>query len=163
MSKVYKCELLSINEDINVESDRSRRHNIANANTAPVATVLVQKTMRDNYFKEILTGILIPVYRVERYRDFDDSPVVITEEVPKYGCFIKYTARTRYERYLDDDLVVATADEVEEYIRNNRKEDMTYRITSYMKNAEMYYNSAKEKDKKSDDYRVRKLLKTLRK
>ena len=161
MSKVYKCVLLSIDESINVEADKSRRHNIANASVSPVATIMVKKAMLDNYFKEIITGTIIPAYRVERYKDFEDSPLVVTEDVPKYGCYIKYNVDTRYERYLGDDLVLASADELESYINSNSREDLSYKLASLIYNAERYYQDALKKGKKSDEYRVKKLLKSL--
>ena len=57
---VYKCELLSVTPDIVVYNDKSMRKNIINADTMVVANILVQKTIRPDYMREIITGKLIP-------------------------------------------------------------------------------------------------------
>ena len=57
--KVFKCELLSVTPDIVVYNDLSMRKNIINADTMVVANILVQKTIRPDLMREILTNKLI--------------------------------------------------------------------------------------------------------
>ena len=64
---VYKCDLLSVTPDIKVYTDKSMKSNVMNADTTVVTTLLVQKTFNPSYFKEIVTGRLIPIYRVITY------------------------------------------------------------------------------------------------
>ena len=125
---VYKCELLSVTPDIKVYTDKSMKSNVMNADTTVVNTILVQKTFNPSYFKEIVTGRLIPIYRVITY----DTNTVLNGKVeldpPKSPCFIKYDMTVGDEGLLlSDNLVKATADEVSEYAFNHKHDELVVR------------------------------------
>ena len=62
---IYKVGLFSIDEDALIYIDLSRKDNIYNMKDKFVKEIFVQETLNNNYVREIITGILIPVRKEE--------------------------------------------------------------------------------------------------
>lgn len=61
---VYRFNLMSIKPDITVYNDWTKAKNILESEKQVVDTVMVQLTCSDKYYREIITGKLIPVSKV---------------------------------------------------------------------------------------------------
>ena len=112
---IYKCSLYSITSSIEVDPNKTMRENIENAPTTPISTVLVRKTIHPRYFREIVTGKLLPVYTETTFTNTLLKGDV-EREIPKSPVFIKVN---RVEGHAGEevytDLEKATPSEVEEY------------------------------------------------
>ncbi len=164
-NKVYKCDLLSITPDIRVNVDKNIRSNIKDADTEVISTIFVQPTWNPSYMKEIITKRIIPVYRIEHYETSNVLNGQTYVEVPKSPCFIKYNVKVGDEDlWLSDDLVVATPDEVKDYInRHPDKETYAFSLYEIFKRGVEYYYNSKEKGIVSDEKQIKKMLKKLKK
>ena len=162
---VYKCDLLSITEDIRVNNDESIKKNIANAETEVVTTIMVQQTWHPNYVKEIITGQKIPVYRIIHHKGNTVLNGTTDYEVPDYPCFIIQEMDVGNEgEVLSSNLVLATAPEVSQYINiHKRKDDYALYLYEVLKTGERYYNESKAKGVVSDRKQIKEMLKSLQK
>ena len=79
---VYKCELLSVKPDITVNQDRSKKKNMQLAETMPVKSILVTPTWDSRFMREIITGIKIPVYRIQVIKSCNSRGDVYTDHLP---------------------------------------------------------------------------------
>ena len=161
---VYKCELLSITPDIRVNVDKSMRNNVLNADTEVVSTVLVKKTWNPDYFREIVTNKLIPVYCVIT---FDNNTVLngTTERsAPKSPVFVKCHLKVGDEGLvLESDLIPATAEEVKTYVFDHMdREKYGEKLDSIFNQGMTYYNDSKAKGIESDEKQIKKYLKALK-
>lgn len=62
--EVYKFELLSVAPNHKINDLGDKRSNIEVAETNSVGEIFAYKTMNPNYYRELITGKPIPVYRV---------------------------------------------------------------------------------------------------
>ncbi len=162
---VFKCELLSVTPDIRVNVDENYKSNIANAETKPVSTILVQQSWNPSYMREIITKKLITLCRIEHYFTSNLINGEVISIIPKKPYFIKYNVKVGDEdMVLDDDLEEAGPDDVKEYIdAHSDKASYAKLLDSLFNQAEKYYKESYEKGVYSDRKQVKKLLKTLKK
>ena len=161
---VYKCDLLTIRPDIKVYNDLSMRKNIMNAETDVVCTILVQKTFNVSYYKEILTGRLIPVYQVITHSTNTSSNGKVELDPPKSPCFIKRNMTIGEEGILlYDDLEKATIEELQDYsfshINVERYKDYLFEVFG---TGMKYYNDAKLKGEVTGENRIKRFLKAIK-
>ena len=161
---VYKCELLSVTPDIVVYNDKSMRKNIINADTMVVANILVQKTIRPDYMREIITGKLIPTYQVVKFETSTANNGRVVEDAPKSPIFIKYHKTIGDEGWAKStDLVKATLDEVNEYAFSHIDVDSySQKIYDLFNKANEYYNNSYEKGLVSEDTQIKRMIKAIK-
>lgn len=162
---VYKFDLHSIKSNIRVNQDWNRKKNIAAANTEIVAELMVQPTFNPNIYREIVTGILIPVYRTTLKRGITHSIKGDTYyKVPKKPVFIKIKEINSYSEYTND-LVIAKAEEVKKYIEKHTSnvDDFKNKLNNIFQTAEEYYENASSQNNYSNKVMVKSLLKSLKK
>lgn len=160
---VYEVDLYSITENIRVNQDWSRYENILNANLQEVATIMVLPTRNPKYFREIVTGMLIPVLRETTkttlfcYKDHYYT-------VPKTPAFIKIR-EVRFHEYYNNNLICASAENVRQYVEKhiNNVDDFKMELSNIFETAEAYYENAKQKNDISDELIAKRLLKTIKK
>ena len=58
---VYRVKLMSITDDIQIRPDLSHEQNLINAKREVVDEIIIQKTSSEDFYREIITGKLIPV------------------------------------------------------------------------------------------------------
>lgn len=162
--KVFKCELLSVTPDIVVYNDLSMRKNIINADTMVVANILVQKTIRPDLMREILTNKLIPTYQVVKFETNAANNGRIVEDAPKSPIFIKYNKTIGDEGWVKNtDLVPATLEEVQQYaFEHIDVEAYAKKIYDLFDQANKYYNNAKEKDMYTDSTKIKRMIKAIK-
>lgn len=78
---IYKVKLYMIKNDNNGDLRLTRQENLQNMQSEFVEEILVRKTASDNYVKELITGILIPVKK--EYLDSNDK---IISAYKNYRC-----------------------------------------------------------------------------
>lgn len=164
---VYECNLYSITSDIKVNKDLSKRENIRKNFEIKVAEkVMVKPTIRKNIFKEIVTGKLIPAYRIS-YCSIGNALPDFTYTVPNSPVFIKV-----HEEYdilsgdYDCDLYnrrVTNNQDIIAYLQNHSKEEWEEKLDSIFQQGEEYYNNAAAQNNYSNKAPVRTLLKAFRK
>lgn len=165
-STVYKCNLLTITEDVIVNADESKKTNIANAKIQPAITLMVQKSLSGNYFKEIITGKIIPAYREIYYKEevfpFKEK---VRYSFPKKPYFIKYVQRNdSINNEYTNDLKEPSLQEVKEYIKlhsDNKK--FANILDTIFNQAEEYYNESLAKNNLSDEKQIKNIVKSLKK
>lgn len=158
--EVYKCDLLSITPNIKVENDQSKKHNIKSAQKEKKKTIIVKPTIFRNYFKEILTGIKIPIYRIQKIKGYEELEY---HYPPKTPCYIQYTEEIDGEEYLGNTLQEATLEEIKAYLDRYSSEtdieQLRKEITSCFFEAEEYYKKAQGKKNVSESAEIKKLIK----
>ena len=97
--RIFKVNLLSVTPDIKVYKNFSKTKNITSAKKKVVTTVLVQRSLIPFYYREIITGKLIPSSKYFVTDEFISHPVYIQklkffdqnyEEVKDYNELTKY-------------------------------------------------------------------------
>ncbi len=162
---VYECDLYSITPEIRVNQDWNRRKNISEADTKIVSKIMVQRTINPNFYKEIITGMLIPAYRtIFKSGAFHSWGGDIYYRVPKEPVFIKFEERHFYDNHWNS-LVVAQAVDVKKYIEEHASnvEKFKNELTNLFKTAEEYYEDAYLKNTYSNKKTVKSLIKTIKK
>lgn len=160
---VYKCSLHSITSDIRVMNDRSKRENIAGANTEIVGEIMVQPTINPNMYREIVTGMLIPAYRrtvkVGLFHDLHGDGYY---RVPKKPVFIKINDQYLFGDYTSS-LKVAQLEEIKEYIEKFSSDIDSYRyyLNSLFEKAEACYDRASLKGEISEKTKIKMLVKSI--
>lgn len=157
---IYKCELLSISPDSRINCDQSLRENVKHAETLSTIKLLVQPTIRQGYFKEILTGRKIPVYRIQKHLgDHYSIDDFYYHFVPNSPCFIQFQEKILGEEYLENNLVEATYDDVLDYCNSYSKESLEKTLDEIFYKGEECYRSLQAKGEISDSLKIKKLLK----
>lgn len=157
---VYKCDLYSITDDINVLDDLSKKENIANASKKVVDTIMVQATFSNKFYREIITGILIPVYRKTMKYGIDTPDVgKLICKIPGRPVFIEVNEKKFGDVILNSDLTAANFDEVKSYIEQHQ-DVVAFKnhLNVIFQNADEYYEN-----NRSDKYKIHILLKSMRK
>lgn len=164
-SNVYECDLITVTSDIRVNQDETFEENISNAKTQVAKKIMVQKTHNSKYFKEILTKKLIPVYCVRKCRGvLQSKEEVMNYYIPKTPYFIKYYEEQIQDNHWENDLKVATYENIEKYINDNKSLDGTYheflnQLEQIFKTANDYYKQAYMKNNYSEKELIKKLMK----
>lgn len=99
---VYSAKLISITEDIEVYIDLSREENIFNAKTQYVEKILVQETSNKYYYREILTGKLIPASFANKHiidDDFFDPEYEYEYRSYKHCVFLEFIDRYKNNNF----------------------------------------------------------------
>ena len=166
---VYRVDLSSIKPEITVYNDRPRSSNIYRAQRQVVDTLLVQLTSSENYYREIITGYLVPISRVkyvesetktvDYYYNFNSYLFVYRSwrEDSYTGCFYGFCENSKK---------TVTSEEVEQYIqerKNGYKGFTSFEdyLNALYKQAEGYYKKAEQKAEISDDKKIQEILKTI--
>ena len=164
MGKVYKCDLLTVTENIEVDRDASKRTNIRNAETRVAKTVMVERTL--NGFKELITGKKIPEYSIYTHKIDKDYPGEVTHFVPKKPYFIKFHEEELVDRYQGNDLQLATAEELEDYVGENMPGgEITHfseELDKIFETAEFYYSAAEKSKIYGNKTRIRTVKRYIR-
>lgn len=165
---VYECDLLSITPNIKVNSDWENWKNIENAKTKVAARIMVQPTIRKNIYREIVTGMPIPVYRItKRNNEFMPDDEEECHFVPYQPVFIKirgYSNRSCPK-------LVANFKDIKKYIEKNTAPNVDYKaqLEDIFQKAEEYYKNAymldrqEKSDRHSQKQEIESMLRTLRK
>lgn len=157
---IYKCELLSISPDSRINCDESLRENVKHAETLSTIELLVQPTIRQGYFKEILTGRKIPVYRIQKHLgDHYSIDDFYYHFVPKSPCFIQFQEKILGEGHLENNLVEATYDDVENYLNLYSREELNEELDEIFHRGEVCYRTLEAKGEVSDSQKIKRLLK----
>lgn len=84
--EVFLAKLDSVTPNINVDTDLSKAENIDKAEKECVEKILIQKTSNKNFYREIITGKLIPVRIITYWYEatYCDGRIVL----PKYNGII---------------------------------------------------------------------------
>lgn len=85
--EVYKFELLSVAPDHKINDLGNKRSNIGVAETISVGEIFAYRTKNPNYYRELVTGKPIPVYRV--VVNGSDDHTINKVFVPNSSTFIK--------------------------------------------------------------------------
>lgn len=161
--EVYKCDLLSITPDIRVNTNQSKAHNIKNAKKEKKTTIIVKPSIFRNYFKEILTGVKIPIYRIQKTKGYGEREY---HYPPKIPCFIQYEEQIEGEDYLGNTLQEATLEDIksylEKYTSKSDREKFKKELIDYFLEAEEYYKKAQEKNIVSENTEIKKLIKKIK-
>jgi hypothetical protein len=162
--KVFKCELLSVTPDIVVYNDKSMRKNIIDADTMVVANILVQKTIRPDYMREIITNKLIPTYQIVKFETNTANNGMIVHDAPKSPIFIKYNKTVGNNGLIfETDLVPATIDELNDYAFSHiDAESYANIIYELFNKAEEYYRNSEEKGLISEDTQIKRMIKAIK-
>ena len=170
--KVYRVNLSSITHDITVYNNRSKSSNISNAESQVIDTIMIQETSSNKYYREIITGDLIPIstviYVIEGFE------VVATNKLYSNSCLYVYLSKECWRDngaflgYCVDPRQDATSNEIEQYIQERAKGYKGFpSFESYLdhlyERAESYYNQAKQKGEISDEQKTKKILEYLQK
>ena len=161
---IYKCDLLSITENVVVNADESRATNIERAEVVPVETLFVQPTTSRKYFREIITRKLIPVY-YEGYREdfYEYRDGITLKIIPKLPCYIKYQDSYINDIYQGDSLEIPTASEVLDYVEKHQdRESFSSYLDGLLLQAELYYQDALLKNNISEETKIKSITKSLK-
>ena len=158
---IYIADLYSITSGIVVNHDWSKKENIMEANAKVVKNIMVRKTFNPNVYREVVTGILIPVYRKTiKYGGVHSISGDVYYKIPNKPVFIKI-----YEEYYSSyttNLRAASFKQVENYVANiDDVEKFKNELNNIFLKAEEYYEKASLKNNYSDNKKAKKLLKSL--
>lgn len=158
---IYECNLCSITPDIRVNHDRSKKSNIINAYKKDVMEIMVQRTHRRNFYREIITGILIPVYRMRSLGLGMASCSIPKPFLPYFIVIVEYKD-SLFERF--NNLTLAEDKDVKKYIEKHGSNPDGFKNELYeiFQKAEGYYEQAYSKNEYSDKYQVKSFLKNMR-
>lgn len=121
-----------------------KRKNIAEADTLSVKKIMVQPTINPNVYREIVTGMLISVYRTTtKFGLCHALNGDIYYKVPKSLVFIKIYDMYNFGEY-SSSLEVADLIEIEKYIMQHTSYITQFRqeLNDIFQKAESYYESA---------------------
>lgn len=142
--EVYKFELLSIAPDHKINDLGNKKNNIEIAETISVGEIFAYKTKNPNYYRELVTGKPIPVYKVVvNDKAFRTIKNVV---VPNSATFIKICETTDHEilnrvySLLDSN---PNEDEIYNYILKNTINNGTNFIEYYAKLNIIFENGEK--------------------
>lgn len=166
---VFRVDLSSITSQINVYTDLSKAENIYNAKRQVVDTIMVQHTSSDNYYREIITGKLIPVSRARYTRSLgkilNTSYFNFTSYLFIYLSWYVLDNGSFWE-YANNSQKDVTYDEVEQYIlerKNGYKGFSSFEkyLDNLYEQAECYYETSKQKNEISDKQKIQERLKKI--
>ena len=156
--KIYKCPLLIVSSDSRVNCDESKRKNIENAKTEQKKVILVQHSISQRYFKEIVTKEKIPVYRIQEIGGNPPQEPIIYHFAPNKPYFIQYEEKLENEEYRENTLEEATIDEIVDYLQNTDIEEMKRELDYIFHLAEENYQQAANRKQISNQAMIKKLL-----
>lgn len=158
--KVYECELYSITPNIRVNKDWGRYQSIEAAEVVPVMKIMVKKTFIKDMYKEIVTGHLIPAYRVTL--NLNKAYPTFINHVPYKPVFIEFE-EVLQGIHTYSKLEVAKADAVEAYLNKylDKKDELEAYLEEKFEQAESYYEEALKLDNYSDKERIKTLLNSI--
>ena len=162
---IYKCYLLTITKDIKINTSKTIQENISNAKVESTKIILVQPTNNPNFFKEIISEKLIPVYRItEKKSFFNEYKTNYEYTIPKTPYFIKYIERRNYNNEIITSLKEANLEEIQSYIDINAStKERYYKFINELNtiieaSKKHYYNAAKN----SDSEKIKALIRHLK-
>lgn len=143
--EVYKFELLSVASDHKINDLGSKKDNIEIAATEPVGVIFAYKTKNPNYYRELVTGKPIPVYRIvvnnsafRRIKEVD---------VPSSATYIKICEAADDKKCIDRHYslldINPSEDEIYNYILKNTINNGTNFIEYYAKLNIIFENGEK--------------------
>jgi len=165
--KIYKCSLLSITPDIEVNKGLNMKDNIKNANLNVVMNIFVKRTINSNYVREIITNKLIPVYKISKFNTCSRNNGKIIYDVPKSPVFVQV-----FETIGDEGLIIesgfkeACSDDLKYYSLDHSDKDVYRReLEYYFHRGEKYYLNAKHKNDPEEvkEKRIQKVIKRCNK
>lgn len=164
-TKVYKCRLLSVSNNIKIYKDLSKRKNIEQAETVEVETIFVQQTSNPSYLKEVISGKLIPVFRIQKITGSGEE--IIYKYPPAWPCYIKYIEELENEEYRGNTLEEANYEELKAYYDKYRGEETTEIMDKHLEEifsqGESFYQEALKKQEMSEQGLIKKLIKSRKK
>lgn len=162
--KVYNCELLSITPDIIAYSDKNMKKNLVNAKCEVVERVLVQKTIRPDYVKEIVTNTLIPIYYETYYNTTTRNKGKMVSCAPASPIFIKVHEVVGDEGLiLESNLISATIDEVKMYAFDHLdREKFKNKLDELYLQGMEYYNNSLDKGLVSEEEQIKRMVKAIK-
>ena len=121
---IYRVALCIIKKNENYCSDLSRKENILNMKCEFIREIFVEKTISNNYVREIITGILIPV-RFDRINDFNyDKEPYFTYNHVNYPVYVRaginmngyFYCSTSANKFIPVSKAIVDKDELETYL-----------------------------------------------
>ncbi len=161
LNNIYECNLYSITSDIRVNHDWSKAKNILRANKTDVMKIMVSPTFRRNFYREVITGISIPVYRVHKLQSLCSVYYSIPSPfLPYYIMIIENGLLFQYYNNLE----IASIENLKEYLErySSNSDALKKELNEIFQKAEEYYEQAYKKCEYSDEYKVKSLLKNMR-
>lgn len=172
---VYQVNLASITPQITVYVDWPKERNIYKAKIEVIDTILVQHTSSNNYYREIITGKLIPVSEVAYKIAYSErvGELILGKSYYNFTSplfiyvFSGYSSRTgTFLEYRNNSHKCANLGEIEEYIqerKNGYKGFPSFEkyIDNLYEQANCYYETAKQKNEISDEKKIQEILKKL--
>ena len=162
---IYKCYLLTITKDIKINTNKTIQENISNAKVESKKLILVQPTNNPNFFKEIISEKLIPVYRIAEKKSFlSEYKTNYEYTIPKTPYFIKYTEKINYNNEIITTLKEAKLEEIQSYIDiNAATKERYYKFINELNNIietsnRIYYNATKD----SESEKIKSLIRHLK-
>lgn len=163
---IYKYNLFSITPDIKVDDWKDKRK-IYDDRREVAVKIMVQPTFRKNIYREIVTGMPIPVYRHVYRGVYMGAAFLGHIEIPSQPAFIEVKNLVRY----DDPVLEATAEEIKEYIEEHTAPNVDYKaqLGDIFQKANEYYENAYRiyMQEKNDEYKKQQeamsMLRILRK
>lgn len=139
---IYGCALHSITPDINIYKNSKKRENIEYADTKVVSRIMVKPTFIKNIYREIITGKMIPAYRLI----FNRNKCFYKVQVPLSTVFIKVEEEINNENKelsYTNNLHRADEQDVKKYIEENKsKEEFKEYLDRLFEQGEEYYEDA---------------------
>lgn len=161
LNNIYECNLYSITPDIRVNHDWSKERNILRANKMNVKKIMVSPTFKRNFYREIITGVQIPVYRIHTLQSLCKVYYSIPSLFLSY--YIMIIENGLLFQYYNN-LEIATTENLKEYLEkySSNPAALKKELNEIFQKAEEYYECAYKKGEYSDEYKVKCLLKTIR-
>ena len=178
---IYKVNLISIKNNENAYINLSKNDNICNMQGEIVEKIFIQKTMSDDYVREVITGMLIPVIREKiatsgympfsknhNYLVIDSKDVINKINSPIYirNAIVSLTNEKNYfllEGLFKQSMVTKT-EELYEYIEEHKNADAwRLELENIFKEGERRYEEAISKNLVSDNIKIAHMVKTLKK
>lgn len=163
---VYKVKLKSITPDISINTNLSREQNLINAKREDVAEVMVQRTSSENFYREIITGKLIPVATLRIngsvYDYYNYNNFIIVEWI------YLYDKHGNIETDISVPFVKVSAEDLENYLYDRKEHFNGYScfskyLDSLFNNAESYYTKSLENVEENEDKKISDLLASIEK
>lgn len=156
---IYKCPLLIVTSEIKINEKESKKRSIRNAPTEEKKEILVQPTISQYYFKELLTDEKIPVYRIQRIIGAPYQEDIIYHYPPNSPYFIQYEETIDNEEYRGNTLQKPSIEEIIKYLEENDVEQFKEELNQIIREANENFQRSKEKHIKSDQVILKQLLK----
>ncbi len=170
--KVFLAELLSITPNINVCTDLSKEINIYNAEKESFGKILIQKTSNSEYYREIITGKLIPVFTKTSYIDLYKQKDEVVIYSGKSCVFVKRYDRITYSdtlRFINTNFFLkdVSSNDVKKYIDERKAEYKGFAtfkdyLDDVFAQGEKYYADSLAKGEISDGKKIEDILKNLK-